>query len=485
VEREAEEEEEKKEEQETTKSKQDEWLCMDPEERKTRLLELFSLSSKQYISQNVRISAETTLQLHSKLCPPYPSRTIPAQIVQLFRQNSFSSFLMSVLCQLRCICTPIIEDATQPTCWNISKPIRKYIYGILLGGASPQDKSDERVCVTEYIRDGDTFGPIEVEASFILKGKRLPSLAAMMAMPPRTRLSIFLEILSSNTNLILSLPQEWIFPAAALRCFVVLYNLHTNNSNGGCSNGLHDWELLSLIANLINRPNYATLQKLRHENQLPITREKMYLLSSWQTTACICLCALHTVLNPLPTAPNPCTIYDGEALLYYLNKTQNKTLDYKKHVLRHQNDIELFDKLYLAIVEGEEEKIIKSKSVEETPKDALVDRKKEAALAAEKTATVTNAFSALREEKKVKTKKPKTQKLKKEEEKTNTENGEKEEIKADIKDEEKLEEKNENEEKLNGNNSANQETNKQESNKQESNKQESNKNQKGKNKKKR
>jgi hypothetical protein len=81
-----------------------------------------------------------------------------------------------------------------------------------------------------------------------------------MAMPPRARLSLFLEMISAENTLIQSLPQEWIFPAAALRSFVIHYN-----NNGG---HLHDWELLSLIANFIHRPNYATLLKMRHENQV-------------------------------------------------------------------------------------------------------------------------------------------------------------------------------------------------------------------------
>jgi hypothetical protein len=89
--------------------------------------------------------------------------------------------------------------------------------------------------------------------------------------------------------------------------------------------------------------------------------------------------------------------YDGEALLYYLSKTQNKTIDYKKLILRNQQDVELFDQLYAAIVEGEEHNIIKSKFVQDasTKEGTLADRKRDAALSAEKMAAVTSEYCLL------------------------------------------------------------------------------------------
>lgn len=56
----------------------------------------------------------------------------------------------------------------------ITRPLRRIVYGILCGGGAYA--GDTSISVLEYVRDGDKLNSFKVEPSYLLQGKKLPSL---------------------------------------------------------------------------------------------------------------------------------------------------------------------------------------------------------------------------------------------------------------------------------------------------------------------
>jgi len=150
----------------------------------------------------------------------------------------------------------------------------------------------------------------------------------------------------------------------------------------------------------VSKPPFSQSVNLRQQTNLPRNRELIHFLAEWRAIIYSSILACNCLLNPI-AVPSPSVLYDGEMILHYLIKCQNKNLDYRKVLLKKPQDIELFEKIYSLVSEGLEDKITKSgakvSEADEKKKEILekLDNKKNAAKHKEKAAVKQNMFDML------------------------------------------------------------------------------------------
>jgi len=155
---------------------------------------------------------------------------------------------------------------------------------------------------------------------------------------------------------------------------------------------LTDGELIALIAGMLSKSHYA--QNTRHDIPLLRSRAVLHFISEWHSVLTTGLHLNNATLNPL-APPSIAQLFDGETLVHYLSKTENKDVNYKKQLLKNQSDIELFDKVYAAVCDGAVNKVKREEAANKKQEVKTIEARKEAAAAEKRAATARNQFGAL------------------------------------------------------------------------------------------
>ncbi|XP_077982892.1 single-strand DNA endonuclease ASTE1-like [Glandiceps talaboti] len=260
-----------------------------------------------------------------------PRCPLPEWALGSYRKGSLSPSVINVRYQRKTFINACIEDIRQPSCSNVSLPIRQVIYGILLQRDESSEEGDieegavaslyDQNVVTEIDRKDrrkEITEKVVTVVSELENYGQLPALFAVASLDEADKKKLMMEVLDVNTDVVEGLSEDLQLPIA-----ITMY--WKKKAIPEVSKHILRVLLLGMaIGHFGDETTEAEVENL-DPPPAPMDLEMVQALAQWQNSMYFGL-QLNSLLNQAYPIPDVTQLYNG-TLLHRLHATSSTAGD--------------------------------------------------------------------------------------------------------------------------------------------------------------